>query len=701
MILGRRIQQQQPTMSQVYLNHKGLPVEEPSDEQAERILTSKAGTLERDEFLYDYSQYLKSIGYYTEEPATEWLGHRYVELILSGTIPSSDSVKKACERFKWELENQGTIKFPYIWDEDEAMSFVYFAESVFTVTNKENEKKPLVLQPNQHFRLCQEFGWKKMAVGNKDGGPRFDTYFDLMGRGSGKTTEKVPIFIYKMLKGVQVPMQMQYLAGSEELSKATFAKIREIVADMGQGLQDEFQIIQDEIRLYKPQTPVEHKRGKKRELHGSTIRRTSQSANSNHGGATAYALFDEVHTYKSREIINTIRQSFGKREGSMASFTSTRSAGISETLESLIDEGMDILDGYKTNSAYESSFYFMAYISEIDLLSNFKNWIVANPNIMFLDSVKYIKQYIIYEKDRTNVDALDFFTQQFNFIDTTAATSFITVRDLKLNSKETNLTWYEGKDAYLGVDLGGDDDFSYVIAMIPEVSKGAQEDGQEGVNVKRLVVEGRGFITESNYFNKTVINPRNFEDLKSWVDDGYIEIMPDGARNEEQVYAYMQYLMSKYKVKKIGADARDFQYIKLRLAEERKAHLVEIVDQKASVLDSPLRGLRDVFKQGNVIYNGDPFLAYCFRNAQLLRGGRVNGDGLWTLSKPRTSKMATNRAKIDGLAALADAFAVFQWDDGFAGQILKGGATNIESLTPTYKIFKQNSRHKRGGGKMW
>lgn len=645
-----------------------------TEKEARYIISGKATTNEKNNLIIKYLNWLEEIGYWVKESSDEYLGDNYVELILEGIIPSSETVYQACERYIWEIENQGTDLFPYVFDKEEVEKFIRFTNKNFNVSNEQREVQPIILQPHQHFRLGQIFGWKDM-LGNR----RFNMSFDLLGRGNGKTTEKIPIPLMMMVGEGKKTVQTVLLAGTEEQTKVPFGIAKNMVNNAKKRLQQHFKVLNEEIRIDRSQNRYKE--------YDSWLRMSTNTATSSHGGAVSMALFDEVHTYKNSEVINTIMQSFTKSVDSVAVFTSTRSAGYSQVLEDLVSEGVDALENYKTNTEYERSFYFIAQLEDVKELKDFRNWIKANPNIMYQNNLFNINQYIKFKKNPKGGDAVDFFTQQFNFIDTTDSYAYIPITMIKKNKGTFEKSKLKGREAYIGVDLGGDDDFSYVSVIVPEYIEGD----------KKLYVFGKAFITETNFYEKTEINNSNFEDLEYWYQEGLVEIMPDDERNEAQVYEYIKKIMSEYNVLRIGWDPNGVNYIRKRLEDDNKTDKIVDVAQRRQVLDQPLRDLRDIFMVGGVNYNKDPLLEYFIRNSMLLKDGKAtNSDGLWSISKPESSKVALGRAKIDGVASITCAMKAFIDDGGF--YVLEKGVSNPYDIKPFYTVFKEMNEKMKVGG---
>lgn len=606
---------------------------EPTDEMGTYILTNESTEFEILQYVHNYKEWLKRIGYISDKPFTKWQGHHYCDLILSGTIPSASTVYAAAERFKYDLTQQNTEHFMYTWDESKAETFNRYAEGEIKVANSEGEVTELVYSSAQHFYLGNLFGWS-----DYNGDRRFKYGFYLVGRSQGKTTEKWPIAYLMMQERGKKNVNIMFFAGTETQSEDLFNEAKFVVENSSAKVRNWFKPMNKEIKV-------------DRQGYKSNMKLASSVATSSHGKALSLVLVDEVHTFKPamRETVKTLQQAMVKRKGSMILFSSTRSQGTSDYLEDMVSDGVFALEMYKTDSSVNNKFYFLAQIEDVRDIYNFNNWIKANPQIHLLDLPAMIAQFKSHrrkiEEERMDSDVIDWLTQHFNFRDTSLSKAYVYTSVLKKNQKMVDLAEYKGKDAFMGIDLGGGGDFTSVVTVIPEIKDG----------VKRLVTEHKSFLTDTAYNAKLHDPVGHYPDIGDWLANDYLRLMPDTERNGEVVYQYILEQINKYNIKKIAYDrAGFFDHVGTRLIEDGYEHLLYEVNQTGRVVSEPLRSLyEDFFVLGNVIYNRDPLMTFFIRNAQLNK----SSGGLWTIGKPTTGKTPSAKANIDGLAALQDAHA--------------------------------------------
>lgn len=619
-------------------------IQRPTNEEAEYILTKDAKTVEVIDFLERLKGYLIQEEWFLVEPSTEYQGIRYAERIIDGFVPSSEAVYKACERFLYELDRQHTDpNFPYTFDEEEAMRYIHFVEDYFKTVGLDSTAVPFIYQPHQHFYIGQIVGWK-----DHRGNRRFSNALELVGRGGGKTMALHPLPLYTMIQEGVISQKAMYLAGSKTQSKPLFNMVKTLIGNAEPVIQEIFKIRDEYIGVNG--TGIE-----------SAYHLATTNAMSSHGGSANIVIADEVHTMKDPETLNTLIESMDKRYGSTVLYASTRSKGWSAMLETKVSRGQYVLEAYKTDETTDKELYYLGYIENIEEIKNLWSWFKANPNLMIQNIEAVIHKYkiITYEPEKIKdledgETPVDFYTQRFNFIDTSSEKAYLPPILIKKNQKMIDLAEIKGRDTYIGIDIGGYDDFTTVTAVTPVVLKGKDKG--------YLYVEGRSFITKTSYDKKVKDFKIYYPDIHRWVESGDLVIMDDHNANTTDLFNYIEELNKRYKIKAIGYDPYAFYgEIDEYIQESGYKQIAKSIQQKGSKYSNIVKEMRQKFANGEVIYNVNPLLTYYFRNAHI----NERENGLWTIGKGSTSKIPRKHNKIDGLASMVNAYMVLQNSGGF------------------------------------
>ena len=107
----------------------------------------------------------------------------YREAVLSGEVPVSWQVRKACERDREDLARAGTDAFPFIFDPEEAERVCSFVEALPHIKGQWAVRHELIkLESWQCFLTCALFGWVHRDTGKR----RFRQALVLLPRKNGK-----------------------------------------------------------------------------------------------------------------------------------------------------------------------------------------------------------------------------------------------------------------------------------------------------------------------------------------------------------------------------------------------------------------------------------------------------------------------------------------------------------------------------------
>lgn len=601
----------------------------------------------------------KRIGYFTDTPATEWLGWHYMRLVEDEAIPTTKEIKQAVKYFKWRYNNQNSFTWAYSWDEAAAMRFVMTMEQSLQIGGE-----PLVLQPHQHFRLCQMFGW----VG-KNGNRGLSEYFDIMGRGNGKSTEKAMVILYDMLLTDSKTYHATMFAGTEDDATDIFITALALLADSKPMFGDRFHATATEIRMNtKYERTVIDKRGRKvieRPYKDSKkVRFDIASSTESHGKAVNILFVDELHTLDRNKMwaqsIDTLIRSQVKVKNPFIMYSSTRSSTVSQMLESKIESSASILNNLDKEIRDPDKFAFLYYQEAGDNLFDIKTWLKSNPNLFCKGNpLKMVKDFLEYTRNRDSANADSFFTQEFNMLDITERTSWISTQRIRENHDTFNRDDLKGKRAYIGFDLsGGGNDFSAVYVIIP--------DRKDDKNV--LYIEGKSFITDKIYRDK-IMKTEYYEDMPQWLRDGTLVITEH--TNGVELEDYIIELIEFYDVVKIVYDqayaGRVVKMVTERVGEEHMPPMKSL-RQNGHTYSEPIIEIRQLFAEHSVNFNNDSLITYYLSNAEAIRPGKRQDMGQeYVLSKPQSRPGDKDEYKIDGAAAIAMAYSPFIEDGAFRG----------------------------------
>lgn len=624
-----------------------------------KVLSGKATDGYIKQFIKDYLADLEDIGYYRTKPSTEYLGDLYVEQVESGLIPTSKKVKAAVKAYKDKRDNEGSDWWPYRWDVDKAYHFVRWVET-YTYLGKDGTNT--VLQTHQHHRLGQLFGWV-----DEDGKRVIDYYFDLIGRGNGKSVEKALVAVYLLFNDPKLTLSGMYSSGTIKTVEGLFKQnvINGVLPHLASELQD----------LLDTSNSRELKFNSELRDSGtlSEFRVAPTTQKTSHGLNLDFIFVDELHTLSqdSLGVVDTLARSQHKVQQPIIMYSSTRDETYSDSLEEEVSESVDALNNPRQSSNNKKLIYIYE-LDNKDQLFSFDQWIAANPNIMIMNIFKLIQGWLRVSKQRDTRDYSRYVTTQFNITDDTDTTSYITMQMIKKNVEQLkDYEQYRDNPTYIGIDFGGEDDFTYALALTPFTKERVQKRDTKLHKKGDLLADeyiafkGKAFMTQSNYENKKTTG--KFDFLDEWLDMGILELMGDDKPNGVELDRYIKELLTEYDVKAIAIDPNGTgsDEFESRWVADGYDELIKPMKLYRTNTSATIQTIQRHFRSGRAVFNQDPAMEYFLLNAELDKGETgKNPTRRWWFDKPKKDR----NAKIDGADALKIAYKAFT-DDGGYGQM--------------------------------
>ena len=379
------------------------------------------------------------------------------------------------------------------------------------------------------------------------------------------------------------------------------------------------------------------------------IKALASNSNSLDGLDTHCAVIDELAAIKNRDIYDLIKQSMGARSQPLL-FTITTNGFIRNGIfDAQYEYAKNILEGKAENRR------FLPFIYELDSPDEWDKeecWIKANPGLGTIKSVDYLREMVQKAKDDPSFKPT-VMVKDFN-IPQTSESAWL--RYEELNNEETfdiNLFDYGigGFDAADTTDLNA----AKLIFMRP--------------NDDRIYVESMYWIPEEVIKAQNERGDRKERDnvpYSLWIDQGYMRTCP-GNKCEKRIFLeWFKEMREKHDIYTmfIGYDP---WHIDDTLLREFKAEFGEQsmipVRQGVITLSEPMKNLAADFKAHKVVYQNNPVDKWCLINTEVKTD--VNGN-----IQPKKSQ--DQRKRIDGTAALLDAYVVLQDKKGVYLNMNKG-----------------------------
>ena len=368
----------------------------------------------------------------------------------------------------------------------------------------------------------------------------------------------------------------------------------------------------------------------------STFKSLSSESNTQDGLNVHCAVIDELHAITDANLYNVIVDGTSSRDQPLI-FIITTAGTVRENIFDLkYEEAERVLNGYSDPDGYHDE-RFLPVIYELDNRSEWINencWIKANPNLGVSKSIDILKNKVAKAKELPDL-VKNLVCKDFNVRETSSET-WLTYEEL-LNTETFNLEELKPSYAIGGADLSGTTDlasacilfnisgsnklYAHHMYWLPSelLEKRAKED-----KIPYDIWHERGLLRLSQG------NCINYNDITQW----FVELM-----QEKDIYLFQ-----------FGYDAWSARL----WAENMKNQFGDImtpVRQGKQTLSLPMKRMKADLTAKNVNYGNNPITKWCLSNVA------VDIDKNDNIQPCKTSNQ---RKRIDGFAALLDAYTVYQ-----------------------------------------
>ncbi len=349
-------------------------------------------------------------------------------------------------------------------------------------------------------------------------------------------------------------------------------------------------------------------------------------------------LMDEIHQWKQgKALYDIMADGVSAGEQPMVYITSTAGTIREDIYDQKYEEAEMVINGYEDQDGYKDE-HFIAFIYELDNRKEWTDetcWEKANPGLGTIKNRNTLKDKV--EKAKKNpLLVKNLLCKEFN-IRETSSEAWLTFEQAN-NTAVFDIRELKPRYGIGGVDLSAttdltaakvlfkvpEDEHIYVMSMywIPEdlVEKRVQED--------KIPYD---VWIEKGYVRTCPGNKISYRDVKSW----FVEV-----QQEHDIYLNL-----------IGYDSWSAVYFVEDMQDYfGKSSMVPVIQGKKT-LSQPMKALGADLENNLIVYNNNPVDKWCLCNTA------VDVDKNDNIQPIKTSNP---RRRIDGTAALLDAYVVLQ-----------------------------------------
>ena len=452
--------------------------------------------------------------------------------------------------------------------------------------------------------LATVFGWV-----DEEGRRRYRRVWLEIPRKNGKSTLSSGLGLFLLFGDGEQSAEVVSAAGDREQAGIVF----DVAKGMVQGdpmLSKLAKVLRREIRY---------------ERTNSVFRVISSDAGTKHGMNLSGLIADEVHDWPNRDLFDTLHTSMGARSQPLSVCITT--AGHSRT--SIAWEQHDYALKVRDGTIRDARFLPVVYAApEGSDWTKPETWEAANPSLGVSISREYLEQEC--QRAQEVPGYVNTFLRLHLNVWTEQDTRWLPMEAWDAAGEaKIEVEKLDGRECWVGVDLGSTQDTTAVVAVFPE------SDG--GVTVLPWF-----FLPKDN------VEARERRDrlpYRAWSHEGFIDLTPGVVTDYAFVESRILELLERYRVREVTLDRWNATDISNRLAQAGAP--VTWMGQGYRSLSGPSKRLEELVLSGKLRHGGHPIL-----RAQASQV-RVESDPAGNI-KPtkKTTGSRQNAERIDGIVAL-------------------------------------------------
>lgn len=534
---------------------------------------------------------------------------RYIKNILSGTTDHGKYIQLLCEWHVRELESE-----VYYFDQQAANKYVQFIESLVFVEGKW-AGQPFDLQDWQAFFISMIFGWKVRATGLR----RFKQVTLNVPKKNGKTALAAAISLACAYLDDEQMGQI-YMAATAQAQAAICFKAAKAIVRKVPGLGKRFLVREHNLLCHKNQT---------------FIRYISSEAGGIEGAGASVVIFDEEHLQVTNELRENLESGMAAREQPL--FISISTAGTDKNLPYYehLKKCKKLVEGLIKEDSHLVLIYAAPEPTEKHPVDweNPQVWQIANPNW----GVSIIEENFIHEFNQAKNEPSKqpgFITKKLN-IWADSAKTWIDSKVWAGLKTDKRLEDFEGRDVYMGLDLGSTGDFCALSILIPDDGK--------------FYLFMRFWIPEDMAAKRTKADSLNF---KHWARAGFIKLTEGNATDYNVIEADIVNLSTQFNIVSLAYDKALATMLATRLSNDFAIEC-KPYSQGIGSVTGPTKQLYEWIMNDSLRHDGNPVMAWMISNVEVYQD---DANGNYKIHKGKSKN------KVDGPCSAVNAIGDYMID---------------------------------------
>lgn len=355
---------------------------------------------------------------------------------------------------------------------------------------------------------------------------------------------------------------------------------------------------------------------------GCFLEALSNDAGTQHGRTPVFALIDELHAWKKRDLWDVIRTGLVKVPGSLSIVITTAGRGQENIAFDVIDYARKVAKGEIED------FATLPILFETDRDADWQDeevWKTANPGLAHGYPDMHGLRQLAREASQRPADREAFRQLHLNVWLDHSSDPFVDMAVYDRGAKPFDLSDFEHRPCWLAVDLSSNSDLTCIVA--------AFRDGEDG-----YVVHPWFFCPEENLSRKA---ERDGVPYPRWAEEGFIEPTSGNVVDFRTVEAAIRDLCERFEVREIAFDPHLARVMMSNLAEE--GYPAVEMRQGWVTMAPAIKELERAIVAGRLRHGGHPVLRWNVDNVAV----EIDKAGNKSFHKGKS------RDRIDGAVAAA------------------------------------------------
>lgn len=533
--------------------------------------------------------------------------------IENGEIIVSNKIYRTYKKVVLDIKNPGE----YFYSEKRANHILEFAENYCRHSKGKFGGKPVRLELWEKAHLATIFGFVDI-----EGNRKYRESLLIVGKKNGKSLLASIVGLYMLTADGEPGPEVYAVATKKDQSRIIWLESKRMVRK-SPSLSKRVKTLVGELDT---------------EFNDGVFKPLASDSDTLDGLNIHCVLMDEIHQWKQgKALYDIMADGVSAREQPLVYITSTAGTIREDIYDQKYEEAEMVINGYEDPEGYKDE-HFIAFIYELDSRKEWTKeqcWWKANPGLGTIKNYNTLKDKV--EKAKKNsILVKNILCKEFN-IRETSSEAWLTFEQAN-NTETFDIKKLKPRYGIGGVDLSSTTDLTAakVIFMVPK--------------------DEHIYVMSMYWIPEDLVEKRINEDkirYDAWIEKGYVRTCKGNKISYKDVKSWFIEIQEKYDIyiNMIGYDSWSATYFVEDMQDYFGVNSMVPVIQGKKTLSQPMKSLGADLENNMIVYNNNPVDKWCLCNTA------VDIDKNDNIQPIKTSNP---RRRIDGTAALLDAYVVLQ-----------------------------------------